>query len=90
MYIGRDEYPVNTTTAYGLLQSTSSTIDGQPDSGCTHGQRFRNHLSNVMFTQKGRKSTSDSNTAVPGRDSKIHIIGVKNLKVETNTLFASE
>jgi hypothetical protein len=70
-YLGRDEYPVNTTTAYNLLQSTSSSIENN-HGGHTRGQLFRNRLSNVMFEQKGQRRAFDPTTAVPGRDGKIY------------------
>jgi hypothetical protein len=71
-YLGRDEYPQDTTTAYDLLQSTSSSIDGQQNYSRTRGQRFRNRFTNVMFMQRGNTSSFDPSTAVPGRDGKVH------------------
>ena len=77
-YLGRDEYPLNTTTAYDLLQSTSSAVDAQQSYGRTRGQRFRNRLTNVMFTQKGNTSSFDSSTATPGKDGKVHDVHCYN------------
>jgi hypothetical protein len=67
-YLGHDKYSINTTTAYDLLQSTSSTVDSNHGGGHTCGQHFRNQISNIMFTQM----------AVPGRDGKIHDITCYN------------
>ena len=87
-YLGRDEYPINTTTAYDLLQSTSSTVEGQQNGSRTRGQRFRNRISNVMFTQKGKKTNFDPTTAVPGKDGKVHDVTCYNCDEEGH--FANE